>query len=100
MIDKIYEQTTRKTLHVQDAEQVKQLNLMLRGWANYFSLGPVSSSYRVIDAYTKKRLRRWLGKKHKKVTGAYACYPDKYLYRQLGLVCLPELTKRLPWAKA
>jgi len=100
MIEKVHEQTTRKTLYVQDAEQVKQLNLMLRGWANYFSLGPVNSAYRAIDAYTKKRLRRWLGKKHKKDTGAHACYPDKYLYRQLGLVCLPQLTKRLPWAKA
>jgi RNA-directed DNA polymerase len=100
MIEKIHEQTTRKTLYVPDAEQVKQLNSMLRGWANYFSLGPVSAAYRAIDAHTKKRLRRWLGMKHKKATGAHTCYPDKYLYRQLGLVCLPELTKRLPWVKA
>lgn len=100
IIEKVHGETTRKTLWEQDAVKVKQLNSMLKGWANYFCLGPVSSAYRAIDAYTKMRLRRWLGKKHKKVTGMYTCYPDKYLYQQLGLVSLPQLTKRLPRAKA
>ena len=84
-----------------DATQlVKHLNWELNGWANYFCLGPVSRAYQVIDAYTRARLRRWLGKKHRKGTRNHICYSDDYLYQHLGLVCIADLTKRLPWAKA
>ena len=42
-----------------------QINGKLVGWANYFSLGPVSKAYHAIEQYTKRRLRRWLCHKHK-----------------------------------
>lgn len=79
---------------------VGRLNRKLMGWANYFCLGPVSKAYRIIDAHTANRLRRWLCKKHKARRAARSCYPDEYLYETLGLVRLPTLTQRLPWAKA
>ena len=44
---------------------VSQINRLIAGWANYFSLGPVSDAYRAIDQYTWYRLRRWLCAKHK-----------------------------------
>jgi hypothetical protein len=56
--------------------------------------------YRAIDVYTAARLRRWLCRKHKKRTGDNTCYPHKYLYQQLGLVCLLKRERRLLWAKA
>jgi RNA-directed DNA polymerase len=37
-------------------ELVGAINAKLRGWANYFSLGPVSKAYRAVDRHT--RLRR------------------------------------------
>jgi group II intron reverse transcriptase/maturase len=99
LIDKVGVQTERRMLLLDAAQMVEELNWMLTGWANYFCLGPVSKAYQAIDAYTTARLRRWLCKKHQKGTGGYTCYPDDYLYQQLGLVCLPTLTQRLPWAK-
>jgi len=73
---------------------------MLGGWANYFCLGPVSSTYRAIDRYTTQRLRRWLCKKHKVQGKGKTRYPDQYLHEELGLINLPLRTRDLPWAKA
>jgi RNA-directed DNA polymerase len=100
LIDKIGTQTERRMLLLDATQLVKCLNWELNGWANYFCLGPVSKAYQSIDAYTSTRLRRWLGKKHRKGTRSYTCYSDDYLYQKLGLVSLANLTKRLPWAKA
>ena len=37
----------------------------MSGWANYFSLGQVSPAYNAVNRHTGKRLRQWLGRKHK-----------------------------------
>ena len=79
---------------------VGDLNRRLRGWANYFILGPVSKAYRAVDSHVKKQLRQWLCRKHKKRGRGTARYPDKYLYETLGLIRLPSLTRHLPWANA
>jgi hypothetical protein len=93
--------TQRRTLLKDVRAMVAELNRMLRGWANYFHLGPVSKAYRAIDAHTTRRLRRWLCDKHQKSgTRGARCYPDEQLYEVLGLVRLPALTRSLPWAKA
>jgi len=81
-------------------ERVARLNQMMRGWANYFCLGPVSKAYRTVDAHARKRLRRWLCRKHKERSRGITRYPDQYLYETLGLVCLPKMTASFPWAKA
>jgi group II intron reverse transcriptase/maturase len=88
MIGKIREATDRKTTW-QDAEgTVKRLNRKLTGWANYFSLGPVSKAYRAIDNYTATRLRRWLCTKHKVSSTRTTRFPYDYLYKTLRLVKL------------
>ncbi|MDT8318913.1 MAG: reverse transcriptase domain-containing protein [Xanthomonadales bacterium] len=69
-------------------------------WGNYFCLGPVSKAYRAVDAHTRYRLRWWLCRKHKQPGAGTSRYPDEYLYGTLGLVCLPQRTRNLPWAKA
>ena len=96
----ISELTSRRWLWREAHEQVGSLNRMMRGWANYFNLGPVSKAYRAVDAHVRGRLRRWLCEKHKIDSAGWSRYPDRYLYKTLGLVELSLLTQSLPWAKA
>ena len=100
MVDRVTQETDcRRTLL--DAETVVgRLNRTLRGWANYFCLGPVSPAYRAINTHTTKRLRRWLCRKHKVQGTGIKRYPNQYLHEQLGLINLPVRTRDLPWAKA
>ena len=81
-------------------ERIGKLNRLLRGWANYFCLGPVSKAYRIIDAHTQYRIREWLRHKHKTKGRGTARYPNDYLYDTLGLIRLELTTRNLPWAKA
>lgn len=96
----ITEMTGRRWLWRSAQDEVGKLNRVLRGWANYFCLGPVSHAYRAVDAHVTTRLRQWLCKKHKQASRGYSRYPDRYLTETLGLVRLPVLTRSLPWAKA
>ena len=80
-------------------EVVGKLNQMLRGWANYFCLGPVSTAYRAVDQHTRKRLRQWLCAKHKVAWPGKARFPTASFYEVHGLVRLSERTANLPWAK-
>ncbi len=99
-IESIRETTDRKRCGLAAEVVVKELNDGLRGWANYFKLGPVSKAFRAIDTYATQRLRRWLCGKHKVSGSGCKRYPDEYLYEKLGLARLPQLTHNLPWAKA
>jgi len=81
-------------------DRVEKLNRMLRGWANYFCLGPVSKAYRAVDAHARKRLRQWLCRKHKRPGKGTARYPDAYLHQTLGLARLEERTRNFSWANA
>jgi hypothetical protein len=100
IIEAVHMQTARSMELVDAAEMVQQLNWKLGGWANYFRLGPVTKAYRFIDAYTTRRLRRWLCKKHKHQGKGLTRFPDEYLYETLGLIRLPLMPQRLPWANA
>src|SRR5262249_52314786 len=96
----ITELTSHSRTLIDPQEQVVQLNRLLSGWANYFSLGPVSKAYRSIDRHVGMRLRRWLSKKHKTPGRGIARFPDELLYHKLGLKRLEQTTRNLPWAKA
>ena len=76
------------------------LNRLLLGWANYFSLGSVSTAYRAVDTHARERLRQWLRGKHQQPGSGYTRWPNEYLYQTLGLVRLEGRTANLPCAKA
>jgi group II intron reverse transcriptase/maturase len=97
---KISRMTRPSTGQMEAAKMVGSLNRTLRGWANYFCLGPVSKAYRAVDSHTRYRLRHWLCKKHKQAGTGTRAFPDEYLYGKLGLLRLEKLTANLPWAKA
>ena len=96
----IHEITSSRWLMLDAQDRVVRLNRLLRGWANYFCLGPVSKAYRAADAHARYQLRWWLCRKHKVRGRGISRFPDEYLYRTLGLVRLGPLTHNLPWAKA
>jgi RNA-directed DNA polymerase len=100
LIATISAQTDKRTTCLDAVTVVQRLNRQLRGWANYFCLGPVSKSYRAVNAHTIQRLRRWLCHKHKISGNGKSRFPDQYLHEELGLVYLPALTRNLPWARA
>lgn len=96
----ISEQTSARWGLADPEEIVGRLNLMLRGWANYFSYGPVGRAYRAVDFHARERLRQWLCRKHKVAGRGTARFPLQYGYQQLGLIELRVLRRRLPRANA
>jgi group II intron reverse transcriptase/maturase len=92
--------TRRSTVGKETEELVGAINAKLRGWANYFSLGPVSKAYRAVDGHTRHRLRQWLCNKHQIQGQGRGRFPDQHLHDTLGLLRLERLTANLPWAKA
>jgi RNA-directed DNA polymerase len=96
----ISDQTSRRWLWTDVEDRVARLNRILRGWSNYFCLGPVSASYRAVDRHARHRLRQWLRGKHKLKSRGTSRFPDQYLHDVLGLVRLSDLPKSFPWANA
>jgi group II intron reverse transcriptase/maturase len=96
----ISDTTSRRFLTTEAADRVERLNRLLRGWSNYFCLGPVSKAYRNVDRHVRHRLRRWLRLKHKVQGQGTARFPDQYLHQTLGLIQLEARTRSFPWATA
>jgi RNA-directed DNA polymerase len=95
---KISEQTERRWRGLDEEEMVGRLNRLLRGWANYFSLGTVTKAYRKVTAHACLRLRQWLVRKHKMQGSKRPRYGDRYLHATLGLLRLQRRPRHLSCA--
>jgi len=102
MCEKISAITDRKRSGLDRTQMVTELNRVLRGWAGYFCLGPVSDAYRTINAHARYRFRRWWSAKHKvRSRKLEPCwYWSPWLERTFGLLQLRWDPSRLPHAKA
>ncbi len=98
LCESISDMTGRNVTLLDAAVIVERLNRKLRGWANYFRLGPVSKAYRAVDLHVTNRLRQWLCAKHKTPGRGTTRFPDNYLYQTLGLIRLPVQTRNFLWA--
>lgn len=77
-------------------EVVKQLNRILRGWANYFSIGTRWMAYGAIDRYVEEKARRFLRRRHKVLSRGYRRFSGAQLHDKMGLVRLRTLNKATP----
>ena len=100
LCEKISQMTQRKWCWKETEALVCELNLVIKGWGNYFRLGSVSKAYRAVDGHTRHRLRQWLCHKHKVQGQGRKRFKDEYLYQKLGLFRLERFSTNLPWAKA
>jgi RNA-directed DNA polymerase len=100
LCEQIHQMTERTTGGQETEVVVGELNLKLKGWANYFCLGSVSKAYRIVDGHVRQRLRRWLCRKHKVAGTGTHRYSDEYLEATLGLTRLSHFSTTMPWAKA
>ena len=100
LCQKVTEATDRRSTSRSVEEVVADLNPMVQGWANYFSLGSVSKAYRSVDAHVGSRLRKWLNAKHQVRCAGKKWYISAAEALQLGLTQLRGRKGSLPWATA
>jgi group II intron reverse transcriptase/maturase len=96
----IYAQTTKRWGFLSIEDLADKLNPLLRGWANYFSVGTVSRARRAVDDYTFHRIRQWWVRKHKIRNKRSPRFSQEFLYHQSGLFRLRDMSIRATSAKA
>jgi len=76
---------------------VKDLNDILRGWANYFRYGTVSGVRKAIDAYVCDRVRAFLGRRHKvRRRGGMKRFAHRAVHTTLGILAVSTAPTRKP----
>ena len=50
---------------------LRQLNPLLRGWANYYRNGAAKQTFKAVDDYVFHKLRRWAARRHPKKSQAW-----------------------------
>jgi len=92
----------REVLNVQtrncdEAQTVKKVNEITRGWAQAFYYGNNCRVFGSMQKYARQRLRDWLWRRHSKTRGRYTHYTNERLHGRYGLWKWPT---KAAWAAA
>jgi len=97
---------TRKTSPIPFEERIQRLNLLMRGWINYFKLATGYQKFKDLDAWIRCRLRYCIWKDWKKPKrriraflqlGVTASWARRYAYSRMGgwaIACSPIMDER------
>jgi len=66
-------------------DQIAEVNPVLRGWANYFSIGNSSHCFNKIRQFVNLRVRRELQRRKGRAGYGFKRYDSDYIYGRLGL---------------
>ena len=86
--DKLRELTGPERCFVPIASLIEQINIHLRGWANYFGKGYPRSAFRQINSYVRERLTRHLQRRSQR---PYRVSGERSWYEQLQRLGLQPL---------
>ena len=75
-------------------DKVWRADFLMEAWAQ------VSPAYNAVNRHTGKRLRQWLGRKHKTRAGRFVRYSEERLCADYSLLRLTRQTVAFPSAKA
>ncbi|MCK8828586.1 group II intron reverse transcriptase/maturase [Natroniella acetigena] len=73
---------------------IKEINSILRGWVNYFSIGNSLNCFSYIRDYVEKKVRRYLMKQRGKKGYGWKRWSNDWLYKEVGLFDNYKLTQR------
>jgi RNA-directed DNA polymerase len=65
-----------------------QLNLLLRGWSQYFGYGSLGRAYSLVNHHVEERVRHFLRRRHKVRLGAVHRWPKAAIFGPLGVMLL------------
>jgi group II intron reverse transcriptase/maturase len=64
---------------------IEKLNMVLRGWVNYFRIGHASKWFKKVKDYVEKKVRRYIRGKRNRAGYGWKGMSKEYLYKDLGL---------------
>jgi RNA-directed DNA polymerase len=64
-------QKIQSALGLSQEELLRQLNPLLRGWANYYRNGAAKRTFKAVDNYVFHKLQRWATRRHPKKSQAW-----------------------------
>lgn len=67
---------------------IRRVNVQLKGWSNYYSVGYPRKAYREINAFTRERLRRHLKRRSQRPWKVASDTTYYEVFRKMGLVSL------------
>ena len=71
-----------------------RLNMILRGWSNYFSHGTKVFAYRAVDNYVYDRVRYFLRRRHQIGSRGGAIFSGTVVFGELGVFRMRSLLRR------